>query len=84
MATQTGDKSKIREKKINLAALMKLDGFAKDILDTASSVAHYQFDPTTEKWVSSCCIKFYDLFLIYPVSFHLEHSCNLRRYQPSC
>lgn len=47
-----GDESRFREKKINLAALRKLDPYAGSILDTASSVAHYKFDPATEKWVS--------------------------------
>ena len=40
-----------REKKINLAVLRNLDKFAANILDTASSVAHYTFDANTEKWV---------------------------------
>ena len=40
-----------REKKINLAALKKLDKFAANILDTASSVAHYVFDAKSEEWV---------------------------------
>ena len=40
-----------REKKINLAALKKLDKFAANILDTASSVAHYIFDAKSEEWV---------------------------------
>ena len=40
-----------RERKINLAALKTLDKYAANILDTASSVAHYVFDANTEKWV---------------------------------
>ncbi|XP_065067031.1 uncharacterized protein LOC135692708 [Rhopilema esculentum] len=41
---------KTRERRINFAALKKQDKHAEGILDTASSVAHYKFDATTEKW----------------------------------
>ena len=44
---------KMSEKRINLAALRKYDPAVDNILETASSVAHYKFDSSSETWVSA-------------------------------
>ena len=48
------DEEKATQRRINITALRKQDPSAGNILDTASSVAHYKFDATTERWVSFC------------------------------
>ena len=59
------------ENRMNLAALQQRDPYITDIVDTASQVALYSFNPKSNEWVRKCtfvteiCLKsskFYRLF----------------------
>ena len=42
------------ENRMNLAALQQRDPYITDIVDTASQVALYSFNPKSNEWVRKC------------------------------